>query len=214
MVPLNRINHLFDCAGVGATLVREAKRHQLPWTQIQGPWMRDNAPLARYWFLDELALSFPRMEPWHVHRGGRAKWVRGRFDRRAGGASAAGVRLVPTMDVKNFLAELSTAQVAVGQTAGTLATSEPQALTIGVPPLFPEPCAEYLSQRDSGALVVERADMADAVVQVLRDLSDASHTLGGKEYTERYHYPARLVSRLTDVYQDVAGDKTEHTVKK
>lgn len=326
MVPMSRITHLFDCAGVGATLVREAQRQSLPWGQVQGPWMRNNTMPARWRFFGELALAFPRTQLWHVHMGGRAKWARGRFerpyvlslhgtdiretywldeyhdvirrdidqalhvfyatpdlrekaerartdaeympiavdfdilpawqpvskprvffpsrwDRKKGGdgqiqtaadvvaavgvradvigidwgdraqdASSAGVRLIPKMDVLGFLAELSRAHVAVGQTAGILATSELQAMAMGVPLIFPDPHEGYLSQKDRGALVAERGSVADAVLQVLEDPRTASSVLGGKDYTARHHHPAKLVIRLRDVYQDVLDGMTEQTL--
>lgn len=81
MLARNRITHLFDCAGVGDSLVREANRQNLPWGQIQGPWMHGNTSLSRFRFFCELAAMHPLTRLWHVHMGGRAKWARGRFER-------------------------------------------------------------------------------------------------------------------------------------
>lgn len=81
MLVRNRITHLFDCAGVGSALVREAKHQHLSWGQIQGPWMRGNTRTARYRFFLELTANYPLTKVWHVHMGGRAKWARGRVKR-------------------------------------------------------------------------------------------------------------------------------------
>ncbi|MDF9277375.1 hypothetical protein P4U43_06155 [Arthrobacter sp. EH-1B-1] len=327
MVARNRITHLFDCAGVGAVLVKEAKRQHLSWRQIQGPWMRRGTRWARYRFFGELVANYPRTNLWHVHMGGRAKWARGRVERpyvltlhgtdiretywqdeyheaikrdidaaqhvfyatpdleekakrarvdaeympialdfdllsswtpaakprvffpsrwdrtkggdgqirvakevvaavgdradvvgidwgdRAADASHVGVQLVPRMDVTGFLCEMAKAHVAVGQTAGILATSELQAMAMGIPLVFPDPFDGYLSKKDRGALIVDRADAGYAVLELLRDPPSASAKLGGKEYVSRHHDPARMVQRLSEVYREVLSGRTEQAVE-
>ncbi len=316
----NRITHLFDCADVGSNLVNEAKRRGLPWSQIQGPWMRGGSSAARYRFFAELIANYPVTQLWHVHMGGRGKWARGKVERpyvltlhgtdinknywqeqhhatlkadvdlarhvfyttpelrekaekarpdaeympqaldfdilppwspsakprvffpsrwdaqkggdnllqtakevvaavgseadvvgvdwgdRAGEAAQYGVRLIPRTGVQQYVEELSRAHVAVGQTAGILSVSELQAMAIGVPLVFSDPVEGYPTGSDMGALVVNRVQVADAVQKLLSDPVAASTKLAGADYVRRNHDTGKMVTRLTEVYEQVLAN--------
>jgi glycosyltransferase involved in cell wall biosynthesis len=74
-----RVTHLFDCADVGGTLVREARRRSLEWRYVPG--LAD----VRLRFFGDYYLwtarrfaSITRSDLIHLHYGGRTMWVRKR----------------------------------------------------------------------------------------------------------------------------------------
>ncbi|MGO4384587.1 hypothetical protein [Specibacter sp. RAF43] len=125
---------------------------------------------------------------------------------RAAEVAAMGVTLLPQMPKAKFLAELATAHVAVGQVAGILATSELQAIGIGVPTIFADQVAGYPA--DLATVSVQRGDVGQAVREALADPRALSRTLGGADYVRRTHDASVLAPRLNGGYAKIlAGAK-------
>ncbi|MEE6296770.1 hypothetical protein [Georgenia wangjunii] len=73
-----RVTHLFDCADVGGTLVREARSRRLPWRYVPG--LQDVPRREFYgdfylWTARRIS-SVARSDLVHLHYGGRTAWVR------------------------------------------------------------------------------------------------------------------------------------------
>lgn len=117
---------------------------------------------------------------------------------RAAEAAGLGVILLPRMPKQKFLQELATAHVAVGQVAGILATSELEALGIGVPVIFPNPVAGY--PEDLAAVSVPLADVGQAVLESLEDPQALSRRLDGPAYVRRNHSAEAMLPRLEAGY--------------
>ncbi len=122
---------------------------------------------------------------------------------RAKEAGKLGVRLLPRMPKKQFLAELAQAHVAVGQVAGILAVSELQAIGIGVPTVFADQVQGYSA--DLATISVNRADVGQAVREALADPVTLSEKLQGPEYVRLRHGAAGLLPALEAGYAKVLG---------
>jgi glycosyltransferase involved in cell wall biosynthesis len=117
---------------------------------------------------------------------------------RAAEAAAIGVTLLPRMPKDRFLQELASAHVAVGQVTGILATSELEALGIGVPVVVADPVAGY--PEDLAAVSVGRSDVGQAVVESLQDPAGLSLRLNGPAYVRRNHSAEVMLPRLEAGY--------------
>lgn len=120
---------------------------------------------------------------------------------RAAEAGKLGIRLLPRMPKQEFLRELSTAHVAVGQVTGILATSELEAVGIGVPVVFADQVDGYPA--DVATLSVDRADVGQAVVEALTDPGALSRRLDGPAYIRRHHSAAGMIKSLEAGYAKV-----------
>lgn len=118
---------------------------------------------------------------------------------RAQDAAKAGVRLLPRMSQAEYLRQMATAHVAVGQTAGILAVSELQAMAIGIPTVIPTLHQGYGS--DVGAVVVDLEDVAEATLSTLLDPVESSQRLQGLSYVRREHDGKLLIPKLESGYQ-------------
>jgi glycosyltransferase involved in cell wall biosynthesis len=117
---------------------------------------------------------------------------------RAGEAAGLGVTLLPKMTKDKFLLELARAHVAVGQVAGILATSELEALGIGVPVVVADPVSGYPD--DLATVSVARADVGQAVLESLQDPRALSQRLDGPAYVRRNHSAEVMLPRLEAGY--------------
>ncbi|WP_434993720.1 hypothetical protein [Arthrobacter sp. Ld5] len=140
--------------------------------------------------------------------GSEAEVVGIDWGNRAQEAAELGVKLLPKMDAKHYVAELAQAHVAVGQTAGILSVSELQAMSIGVPLIFSDPVDGYPRGDEMGAIVVPRHQAGAAVVEALGDPQTTSERVGGPAYVRRHHDPAGMISRLRTVYARVLEDSS------
>lgn len=122
---------------------------------------------------------------------------------RAAEAAELGVRLLPRMPKKQFLAEIAQAHVAVGQVAGILAVSELQAIGIGVPTVFADQVEGYSA--DLATISVNRAGVGQAVREALADPVKVSEKLQGPEYVRLRHGAAGLLPALEAGYAKVLG---------
>lgn len=120
---------------------------------------------------------------------------------RAAEAAELGVTLVPKMPKGKFLQEIATAHVAVGQVAGILATSELEALGIGVPVVFADPVDGYPD--DLATVSVRRADVGQAVLESLQDPQALSRRLDGPAYVGRNHSAEVMLPKLEAGYAKV-----------
>jgi hypothetical protein len=120
---------------------------------------------------------------------------------RAAEAAQLGVTLVPKMPKGKFLQEIATAHVAVGQVAGILATSELEALGIGVPVVFADPVDGYPD--DLATVSVRRADVGQAVLESLQDPQALSRRLDGPAYVGRNHSAEVMLPKLEAGYAKV-----------
>lgn len=117
---------------------------------------------------------------------------------RASEAAALGVRLEPKMPKRDFLNELAAAHVVVGQVTGILATSELEAIGIGVPTIFADQVEGY--PVDVATVGVARADVGQAVRESLADPVALSEKLGGPNYILRTHAASALLPKLQAGY--------------
>lgn len=117
---------------------------------------------------------------------------------RAAEAAGLGVNLLPKMPKDKFLLEMASAHVAVGQVAGILATSELEALGIGVPVVVADPVSGYPD--DLATFSVARADVGQAVLESLQDPLALSQRLDGPSYVRRNHSAEVMLPRLEAGY--------------
>jgi glycosyltransferase involved in cell wall biosynthesis len=117
---------------------------------------------------------------------------------RAAEAAGLGVTLLPRMPKDRFLLEMASAHVAVGQVAGILATSELEALGIGVPVVVADPVPGYPD--DLATVSVARADVGQAVLESLQDPRALSRRLDGPSYVRRNHSAEVMLPRLEAGY--------------
>lgn len=122
---------------------------------------------------------------------------------RAAEAAALGIQLLPQMSKAKFLQEMATAHVIVGQVAGILATSELEAIGIGVPTIFADQVQGYPD--DVAAVSVRRADVGQAVLDSLEDPLTLSAELDGAGYILRNHAASALLPRLNAGYAKTLG---------
>jgi glycosyltransferase involved in cell wall biosynthesis len=117
---------------------------------------------------------------------------------RAAEAAGLGVTLLPRMPKDKFLLEMASAHVAVGQVAGILATSELEALGIGVPVVVADPVPGY--PEDLATVSVARTDVGQAVLESLQDPRALSQRLDGPSYIRRNHSAEVMLPRLEAGY--------------
>jgi hypothetical protein len=176
----------------------------------------DLAELAKWSPADKPRVFFPSR--WDASKGGDA-WVQTAADvvaslagmdvdivgldwgDRAAEVGAMGVQLLPKMSKKDYLREMSHAHVAVGQVAGILATSELEAMGMGIPTIFADQHAGYPS--DVAAVSVSRAEVGAAVRESLADPLALSRKLDSVNYILNNHGPAALLPRLEAGYKKV-----------
>lgn len=120
---------------------------------------------------------------------------------RAPEVAAMGVQLLPKMPKAEYLREMSHAHVAVGQIAGILATSELEAMGMGIPTIFADQHAGYPA--DVATVSVARTDLGDAVRESLSDPLALSRRLDSVTYIRDNHGPAALLPRLEAGYRKV-----------
>ena len=121
-------------------------------------------------------------------------------------AAAAGVRLVPTMPHEEYLDLLATADVVVGQADTILSVSDFEAMLIG-PPLAA--LGHRLPSGDGTAPPTLDGSLEDVVEQVGEALADPEGTtqrLGGREWVEAHHHPARIVEMLDPLYRRAVAE--------
>lgn len=117
---------------------------------------------------------------------------------RASEAAALGVQLQPKMAKSAFLREMASAHVVVGQVSGILATSELEAIGMGVPTIFADQVEGYPD--DVATVSVDRADVGQAVRESLEDPLALSRKLGGADYIRRTHAASALLPMLKAGY--------------
>lgn len=122
---------------------------------------------------------------------------------RAPEVAAMGVQLLPHMSKPDYLREMSRAHVAVGQIAGILATSELEAMGMGIPTIFADQDPGYPS--DVATVSVARASVGEAVRESLADPAALSRELASVDYIRRTHSPEVLLPRLISGYEKVLG---------
>lgn len=122
---------------------------------------------------------------------------------RASEAAGLGVRLLPKMRKQEFLQQLATAHVAVGQVTGVLGLSELQSVAIGVPTVFADHIDGYPA--DLATVTVESSMIGEAVRDALLDPTELSQRLAGPAYVRTNHGPATLLPRLEAGYAKVLG---------
>lgn len=123
---------------------------------------------------------------------------------RAAEAARLGVTLLPKMPKRQFLRELSTAHVAVGQVTGVLGLSELQAIGIGVPTIFVDQVDGYPG--DLATVSVEKSEVGQAVRESLADPAVLSRRLDGPSFVRNNHSASVLLPRLLAGYAKVLGD--------
>ena len=120
---------------------------------------------------------------------------------RAPEVAAMGVQLLPRMPKIEYLREMSRAHVAVGQIAGILATSELEAMGMGIPTIFADQDPGYPAE--VATVSVARDDVGEAVRDSLADPVALSTKLGSVDYVLKNHSPAVLLPRLQAGYKKV-----------
>ncbi|WP_146068833.1 glycosyltransferase family 4 protein [Arthrobacter sp. ZGTC131] len=138
-----------------------------------------------------------------VGSGGEVDVVGLNWGDRAAEAARLGITLLPRMPKNEFLRELSTAHVAVGQITGVLGLSELQAMAIGVPTVFADHIEGYPA--DLAVVDVQRSEVGQAVRDALADPRATSARLGGPAYVRNNHGAAALLPRLEAGYAKVLG---------
>ncbi|WP_454295692.1 hypothetical protein [Salana multivorans] len=121
-------------------------------------------------------------------------------------AAAAGVRLVPTMPHEEYLDLLATADVVIGQADTILSVSDFEAMLIGAPLAA---LGHRLPSGDGTAPPTLDGSLDDVVEQVGEALADPegmARRLGGREWVEEHHHPARIVAMLDPLYRRAAKE--------
>ena len=116
-------------------------------------------------------------------------------------ARALGVRLVPRMPKPEYLRWMSGAHCVVGQSAGILAMSELQALSMGVPVVMNLGEGYYVD-----APVLDGDGPEGLAAQALHALEDplaASAQANARAWVEKYHGPDAAVEKLAGIYRGV-----------
>lgn len=125
---------------------------------------------------------------------------------RAAEVGALGVQLLPKMSKEQYLAEMSRAHVVVGQVAGILATSELEAMGMGIPTIFANQDPGYPA--DVATVSVSIDDVGQAVREALADPLELSRSLASIDYMKRNHAPAALLPRLEAGYAKVLESRS------
>ena len=116
-------------------------------------------------------------------------------------ARALGVNLVPAMPKADYLRWMSGAHCVVGQSAGILAMSELQALSMGVPVVMNLGEGYYT---DAPVLQGDGPEgLAAQAVRALEDPLAASAQANAREWVEQYHGPDVAVEKLAGIYRSV-----------
>jgi hypothetical protein len=116
----------------------------------------------------------------------------------AAAAQAAGVELVPRMPRADFQRWLASAHVVAGQAAGVVATSELEAIGIGVPVVMPLHPAN-----DPGIPVIAAASTDEVVAAIMAALvapQATSDSLDGISWIRSTHDAGMLAARLAGLY--------------
>jgi glycosyltransferase involved in cell wall biosynthesis len=133
-----------------------------------------------------------------VGRKGDVDVVGLNWGNRAEEAARLGVRLLPRMARDEFLRELSSAHVAVGEVSGIVGVSELQAIGIGVPTVIANPRGDRGAEL--AAVCVERPDVGPAVAESLLDPLTLSRQLNGPAYIRTNHAASVLLPKLEAGY--------------
>lgn len=119
-------------------------------------------------------------------------------------AAEAGVELVGRRSHERFLDLIATADVAVAQSSGVLATSELEAMAIG--PAVVVPLPSIASDGDPAPVLTGGvSDIVEQAVHALRDPRAASASLRAREWVERKHTGDRWIPELECVYRAAVG---------
>jgi glycosyltransferase involved in cell wall biosynthesis len=117
----------------------------------------------------------------------------------AGEAKALGVNLVPPMRKSAYLQWMAGAHCIVGQSAGIMAMSELQAVSMGIPVVMNVGQNFYT---EPPVLQGEGPEgLAAQVCHVLEDPLAASAEAKGREWAERFHGPQVAVEALAHIYR-------------
>ncbi|HKN98830.1 MAG TPA: hypothetical protein VJX10_17045 [Pseudonocardiaceae bacterium] len=135
--------------------------------------------------------------------GDRADVIGLDWGTHAADAAALGVRLVPRRDHAAFLDLLAGAHAVIGQTAGILATSEVEALAVGVPLVVPVPLPLY-SVDPPPVLDGGLAD-ATAAVAALLDGTQPHDPDAGRTWAREVHGVAQVVDTVAAVHRAVVA---------
>lgn len=138
--------------------------------------------------------------------GHRARLVGLDWGPGAEAARAAGVELLPRMPQAEFHEMMANAHVAIGQATNNFATSEFEALCMGLPMAA---LGARLARPDDGTVPpVMEGTVDDVVAQVLGALDDpklAASRLGSSAWAMPRYDAASYISRLDALYGAVAG---------
>ncbi|PZO62105.1 MAG: hypothetical protein DI635_12930 [Pseudoxanthomonas suwonensis] len=119
----------------------------------------------------------------------------------ASAARAAGVRLVPRMAHDEYLRLMGSSRVVIGQMTRILATSELEALMMGVPLISTYDDTLYPQlRRLSGSAP---AQMAEAAVASVRDPEGAAREQGGHNFALLEHETGAVLDRLLPMYRQL-----------
>lgn len=125
---------------------------------------------------------------------------------KAGAAAAAGVHLMPRLTRPAFLELIAAATVSVGQARPVLATSELEAMAIGVPTAA---LGARLPRPDDGSTppVIEGdlEEVVSGIRQAVLDPSGTAAALGGAAWVRSRHVATPWVPRLLEVYRSAVG---------
>jgi len=118
-------------------------------------------------------------------------------------ARALGIKLVPKMPKAEYLRWLAGAHCVVGQSSGTMGTSELQALAMGIPTIMNLEAGYYV---DAPALQGDGPEgLAARAVLALEDPLAVSATARSREWVERNHGPEMAVEKLASIYRKIAA---------
>ncbi|MCT1431762.1 hypothetical protein M3G50_13550 [Brachybacterium muris] len=120
----------------------------------------------------------------------------------ASAARAVGVHLVSRMTHGEYLRLMGSARVVVGQMTRILATSELEALMMGIPLVSTyDPVLYPGLARLSGQ---SPKQMAEAAIAAVRDPGGAAEAQGGREFALREHETGVVLDRLLPMYREMA----------
>lgn len=181
-------------------------------TELLPPWRRSGAAGRRVLFVSrwddvkgadanvELARELRRAVP-------GAELLGLDWGPKAGAARDAGVRLVPRVSRPEFLRLLAEADLAVGQARPVLATSELEAMALGLPLAA---LGSRLPRPDDGSTppVIEGdlGDVVDGIRLALDDPAGTAAHLGGSDWVRARHVAGPWVPRLLEVYRRAIDD--------
>lgn len=135
---------------------------------------------------------------------GRARVVGLAWGAQHEDAAAAGVQLLPRMSPDAYLRALSSATVVVGQSAGILAASELEALSVGAPLVVPSALELYSDDPPPVLAVAHPDDVASAVLSVLTQ-GAAEDAAVRRDWVATRHSPERAVDIVAAAYRAVTS---------